>query len=44
MIPFTKKAKNLEKIRSIMEKKKKEQVDSQKTKTLVYSILNMEKK
>lgn len=38
MIPFTKKAKNLEKIRSIMEKIKKEQTDSQKTKN--FSIFN----
>ena len=35
MIPFTKKAKNLEKIRSIMEKIKKEQADSQKTKNFI---------
>ena len=34
MIPFTKKAKNLEKIKSIMEKIKKEQADSKKTKKL----------
>ena len=38
MIPFTKKAKNLEKIRSIMEKIKKEQTDSQKTKN--FSLFN----